>query len=495
MTDEQPNKTTTITEYLEASCKPLKARGITEDTARLFGVRVGPFKGLSAHFYPYLKDGQVVACKVRQPDKQFCMIGDAKHPPLFGQNLWSSGKMLVITEGEIDALTVSQVQGNKWPVVSLPSGASGAKRDLARQLEWLNTFETIVLMFDQDEPGQKAAKECAELFAPGKAKIASLSMKDPNELLLAGKSEEIVKSIWNAKPFRPDGLVGVQDLLERLKKPIEKGLPWFINKLTTLTYGRRFGELYAFGAGTGVGKTDFLTQQVAYDIVELGEKVGLVFLEQQPEETIVRIAGKLGGKRFHVPDGSWTQDERDEWITKLNGKVTLYDSWGETDWTVVKAKIRYMAHADGIRIFYVDHLTAMADTSDEKGSLEQIMKEMAGLANELKVIIHFVSHLTAPEKGPSHEEGGHVAIRHFKGSRSIGFWSYFMFGLERNQQAEDPAVRGVTTFRVLKDRYTGQATGEVIPLGYSKTTGQLFEMDGFKDETEAAPSEFDDCPF
>jgi twinkle protein len=140
----------------------------------------------------------------------------------------------------------------------------------------------------------------------------------------------------------------------------------------------------------------------------------------------------------------------------------------------VAAKIRYMAHAEEVRIFYVDHLTAMADTADERGSLEQIMKEMAGLAQELRVIIHFISHLSTPE-GKSHEEGGHVSIKHFKGARAIGFWSFFMFGLERNQQAEDEEERSTTTLRVLKDRYTGQATGALIRLGYDRITGRLYD--------------------
>jgi twinkle protein len=115
------------------------------------------------------------------------------------------------------------------------------------------------------------------------------------------------------------------------------------------------------------------------------------------------------------------------------------------------------------------------------------MKEMASLAKALKIIIHFISHLATPE-GKSHEEGGHVSIRHFKGARAIGFWAHFMFGLERNQQSEDPEERSTTLLRILKDRYTGQATGELIFLGYDRNTGRLFEKDGpakaFKDETE-----------
>lgn len=468
-----------LSEYASAEVRGLSARHISEETCRLFGVRVGKLRSSeTVHMYPYYKDNQVAAVKARGKGKEFKFLGDTKHPPMFGQNLWQGGKKLVVTEGEIDALTVSQLQGNKWPVVSVPNGAQGAKRDMARQMEFFEQFEEIVLMFDMDDPGRKAASECAELFTPGKAKIATLPMKDPNECLMAGRGGDVIQSIWNAKSYRPDGIVGIEDLYDEIDREVETGLPWFLPKLTELTYGRRFGEVYAFGAGTGIGKTDFLTQQIAFDVTELGQKVGLVFLEQKPVETAARVAGKIKGKRFHVPDGSWTREERLEAVRELHGKVYLYDSFGETAWEVVSAKIRYMAHAEGIRIFYVDHLTAMADTADEKGSLEQIMKEMAGLANELHVIIHFVSHLSTPE-GKSHEEGGHVSIRHFKGSRAIGFWSFFMFGLERDQQNEDPEVRSTTTFRILKDRYTGQATGHTIPLGYDTKTGRLYDKEEF----------------
>ncbi len=167
----------------------------------------------------------------------------------------------------------------------------------------------------------------------------------------------------------------------------------------------------------------------------------------------------------------------------------MYNSFGETDWAVVKAKIRYLAVSEGVQLFYVDHLTAMANTESERESLEKIMKELAGLANALQVVITFVSHLSTPSEGRSHEEGGRVSIKNFKGSRSIGFWSYFMFSLERDQQHEDPLISSTTTFRILKDRFTGQSTGSLIYLAYDPVTGRLSETvkpiskSEFKDET------------
>ena len=451
-------------------------RGIREETCRFFGYQVGTFKGSKVQIAPYYSpSGEMVAQKIRFPDKDFTVLGNLKESTgFFGSRHWGGGKKIVITEGEIDCMTVSQMQSNKWPTISIPNGAQGAAKAIKANLEYFDAFEEVILMFDQDEPGLAASQECAALFPTGKCKIATLSMKDPNELLMAGKGEQIVTAIWQAKAFRPDGLVGVADLMEELNKDIEQGLPWFLPSLTKLTFGRRHGEIYGLGAGTGIGKTDVFTQQIAYDISVLSEKVGLVFLEQQPTETVTRVAGKLAGKRFHVPDGTWTKEERNEWVLKLDGKVTLYDNFGETEWSVVASKVRYMAISEGIRIFYIDHLTAMADTADERGSLEQIMKEMASLAKALKVIIHFISHLATPD-GKSHEEGGHVSMRHFKGARAIGFWTHFAFGLERNQQSEDAQERQTTTLRVLKDRYTGQSTGQLIYLGYDTTTGLLFE--------------------
>lgn len=468
--------------------RDLVARGIKEETCRFFGYQVGNKHGINVQIAPYHNAaGEVVAQKLRTADKKFSIAGDLKESTgFFGARNWGSGNKIVITEGEIDCMSVSQVQNNKWPVVSVPNGAQGAAKAIKENLEYFNGFQEVVLMFDSDEPGTAAAQECAALFPVGKAKIATLSMKDPNELLVAGKGDQIVQAIWRAKSYRPDGLVGVSDLMDELNKEITEGLPWFLPELTKLTFGRRYGEVYGLGAGTGIGKTDVFTQQIAFDIHDLEQRVGLVFLEQQPTETVTRVAGKLAGKRFHVPDGTWTKEERNEWVMKLDGKVMLYDNFGQTEWEVVAAKVRFMAISESIRIFYIDHLTAMADTADERGSLEQIMKEMAGLAKELKVIIHFISHLSTPE-GKSHEEGGHVSIRHFKGARAIGFWSHFMFGLERNQQAEDSRERQTTTLRCLKDRYTGQATGALLYLGYDTVTGRLFPTDA---PAQQAPSAF-----
>ena len=474
----------------------LRKRGITEETCRLFGYTVGadPKSGKLIQLAPYLDpNGRIVAQKWRTADKDFGIFGKLKNAlPLFGQYLWrDGGKRVVITEGEIDAMTVSQLQGNKWPVVSVPNGAQGAKKALQLALEWLERFDEVVLMFDMDDPGRDAVEECAPLFTPGRCKVAQLPLKDANEMLQAGRGKEVIDAIWGAKVYRPDGIRSIEELAEEAEKDIERGYPWFLEALTALTHGRRPGELHAFGAGTGVGKTDLFTQSIAHDLIALGLTVGVLYLEQPPVETVRRIAGKVVGKVMHVP-GRATVLERREAIAVLvkTQRLHLYDNFGATDWEVVKAKIRYMAVALGCKVIYLDHLTALvAGEEDERKALDKIMAELASLALELGVVIHFISHLTRPE-GKPHEEGGRVQIRHFRGSNAIGMWSHFMWGLERDQQAEDEEDRK-TTLRCLKDRNTGQATGKTVLLDYDPDTGLLSEageVNPFTDQSTKAGS-------
>lgn len=465
----------------------LESRRLTEETTRLFGCSVGEYTfqvspgklvKKAAQIAPYYKDGELVAQHMRSPDKDFSWNGDAKGVELFGQHLWrDGGKKVVITEGEIDAMSVSQVQGNKWPVVSIPSGSKSAAKSLRDNIEWLEKFEEVILMFDMDAPGKEAVEECAPLFTPGKCKVASLPLKDASEMLQAGRGKDLIDAIWGAKEFRPDGVVSIADIIEAASEEIPEGLPWFLPKLTEATYGRREGEIYAFGAGTGVGKTDLFTQSIAFDLLKLKQKVGVLYLEQPKVETARRIAGKAVGKVLHVPRRS-TKEDREAALELISrdGNLYLYDSFGSADWEVIKAKIRYMVVGLGCKLIYLDHLTALvAMEEEERKALDLIMAEMAALALETRSTIHFISHLTRPE-GKPHEEGGRVQIKHFRGSNAIGMWSHFMFGLERNQQAVDDEDK-LTTLRCLKDRNTGQATGLMVPLSYDPLTGLLSEAD------------------
>jgi len=478
-----------MTDFIRGESVALKKRGLTEESCRKYGYLSAVDKhGKTVQVATYRRDGNIVAQKLRYPGKEFSFIGDSKKCGLYGQHLYQPGRRLVITEGEIDAISVAQALGLRWPVVSVPNGAQGAAKCIARELEFVEGFDEVVIMFDMDEAGQEAAQKVAALLSPGKAKIAQLPAKDPSELLQRGDAEVIVRSIYEAQTKRPDGVVAFGDLREGALKPVTMGLPWPWPELTALTSGRRYGEVYGFGAGTGIGKSDVFDEIIVFTAMELNEKCGVFKLEQPPAESAKRLAGKHASKRFHVPDAGWTQEELIVAFDQLSdgGSVFLYDHFGTTDWDIVSTKVRHMVVAEGVKHIFLDHLTAFAaDADDERKVLEQVMASFAKLAQELNFCLYYISHLATPE-GKPHEEGGRVMIRHFKGSRAIGFWSHFMVGLERDQQAANELTRNTTTLRVLKDRYTGQATGKCIYLRYDCVTGRLIPC--------AEPND-EDCPF
>ena len=467
--------------------KGISDRSITKSTAEKYGVT----QEANKHYYPYCDaDSNVIAYKLRMiEEKEFASKGDLKNATLFGQQLFSKGgKAVTICEGELDALAAFQMQGSLYPVVSIKNGAQAALKDIKANFEWLNSFESIVICFDADEPGRKAAKLVSELLG-SKCKVFKHSggYKDACDYLKDDSQKAFMADWWRAEAYKPEGIVTVSDVLEELLNDKDtEGLPWAFSRLTEQTYGRRYGELYAFGAGVGVGKTDVFTQQIAFDITQLKMKVGVIYLEQPVKETIKRVAGKIDNKLYHIPDGGWVRSEYNEAVTKLAADNMMYmkDHFGAADWAQVKQDITYFAKVHDIKLIYLDHLTALAaHEEDERRGLDKIMAEMAGLAQELGIIIHFISHLTTPESG-SHEEGARVLEKHFTGSRAIARWSHFMFGLERNKQDPDILRRSITTFRTLKDRFTGRATGSTFGLQYNRSNGILAECDAPADKDE-----------
>lgn len=459
-------------------CKPLKARGITLTTCEKFGYTFSKHRGKTVQVAPYYDaQGHLIGQKLRGKDKTFESTGDLKSATFFGQHLWpSKGRRVVITEGEIDAMSLSQAQGNKWPVVSVPTGCKGAKKAVQKNLEWLEGFDEVVFMFDSDEPGKAAVAECVPLLSPGKAKVCYTPepFKDANDMLKAGKTAELTKLPWDAKLYKPDGVVSYGDLKERIYKEPEWGLSYPWETLTKLTYGMRTGELVAVGAGTGTGKSDFFKEVIEHLVTEHGQTVGCLFLEESVSDTAKSLMSKFAGKLFHLPDSEYSPEEFDAAYEQLanDNKVHFFDHYGATDWETIKSRIRFMVVSLGCKYIFLDHITMMVyGDDDERKELDEIMEGLTALKSELDVNIHFVSHLTSPSDGSSHEEGARVKASQFRGSRSIGQCSSFMIGLERDQQKK----KSPTTVRILKDRFSGRATGNKFGLGYNETTGQLHE--------------------
>lgn len=484
--------------------QPIPKRSLDVEVCAKYQYQVGDFNGTKCHIAPYFDaSGDMVAQKIRLPGKDFTILGDLKKAlPFYGQQLCrSGGKMIVITEGEIDAMSVTQAMGLSWPAVSVPNGAQGAHKAVSKALEFLESFDKVVFAFDEDAPGREAVEECAALLSYGKAYIAKLPLKDANEMVKDRRSKELVDAIWGARLWTPEILNDIdEELIEEAAEEQGWGLPWPMVTMTQKTYGIRRSALYTWGAGTGSGKTTWVKQLALCAMrPDLGEDhsdlfpmpaprpVATILYEEPIKQTLKTLAGMAMGQRIHVPGTEYDKEEAKRIMRELRPLLKSVSLKGARNWETVKSTIKFLCHSEGVRDFIIDPMTALtAGDENERQSLDGIMSELADLTESLDITIHLVFHLATPE-GKSHEDGGRVQEKHFRGSRAIAFWSHYLMGLERNKQDPDAP----TVIRGLKDRLTGDAVGPFIALAYDRNTGLMVETalpdDGdkpFKDETD-----------
>jgi twinkle protein len=470
----------------------LTKRHITEETARHFGYGIGTCSGQPVQVANYRKpDGSLVGQKLRFADKSFIWVHGNGSSELYGRHLWrDGGKMVVITEGEIDAMSVSQMQGNKYPVVSLPSGAQHAKKVVSANIDWLSKFEKVVLFLDMDEPGQKAAKECAEILKPGTAFIASINnAKDANELLQNGRGKEIIDAVWGAKEYRPDGVISGTELWDKVRQPTQyNSVNYPFIGLNRLLHGMRTKEILTVVAGTGVGKSEF-TRFIVNHIHKdnPGERVGVIALEESAERTALGFMGLHLKKRIHIDATAADEKQRLEAFkaTVGSGRFYLYDHFGVLNVEAMLSRIRYMAVACGCKTILLDNLTALISNSleeDERVAIDHAVTNLVSACHELDLRVAIVHHLKKTDS--KHEEGHQVSLNDIRGSGGIGYYSNIIVALERNQQGKSP---NTTAVRVLKNRHTGD-TGVACHIDYNKETGGFTEVEAPFDAVEENPN-------
>lgn len=458
----------------------LNSRGLTEEACKKWRYGMSRVGDKPCQIANYFRDGELVAQKVRFPGKEFIMLGDIKKCGLYGQDMCrDGGKMLVLTEGEIDAISVSQAQGLKWATASVPNGSEGAKKAIQRELEWLNKFETVVFMFDMDEPGQDAAKECAELLPPGKAKIARLDRKDANECIQNSEGPKIIEAIWAAKEFRPDGILSGADIWDRIKADTKvPTIPFPWPKLNVLLGGMKRGELYTFTAGSGVGKSQIIREIVDYSIVNNQSKIGYIALEESPERTMLGLMSIRANKPLWQETSKFSDEDLKTAFDAVvkDDSVVLYDHWGSVGCDALLNKVRYMVNGLGCNIIVLDHISIVVsgeENGDERRLIDNIMTKLRKLVQELKCILLLVSHLRRPEGNKGYENGLEINLQALRGSAAIGQLSDAVVGLERNQQHE--TMKNVTTIRIIKNRRTGK-TGVADLLLYDQETGRMRDI-------------------
>lgn len=511
--------------FLKGVIRPV--RGLNADTLTKYGVTTTAVKVPSAqgsldyaevvnrHIYPYYdKDGLLIAQKIRhvydarlgEDKKGFEAIGDKgawNRVQLFGQHLFPAGsaQKVTITEGEIDAMSVYQMLGSKYPSVSLINGAHSVRKMLENKdiYKYLDSFDEIIVCFDNDEHGQKATEVFCEIF-PSKTKMVSMSLKDANEYLLASETVEFTRNCWwKAKQFTPDGLALSSEFIpDVVNSSVARGaLPYPFKELNKKLFGMRQAELTVWVAGTGSGKSTMQREIVNHikNVTSGDVRIGMLMLEESPNKTAMGLVGLELGKPLllyeldqQLPkeerilkDMVITPEEKAAAAQKMLGDdriVIMRNSFQGSDLENIVKKVRQMNKVYNCQHIILDHISIIVSGQDqemdERKSLDKITTNLRRLVEETGINLHLVSHLKRPD-GKGFEDGAEISLGDIRGTAAIAQLSDNVIGLERNQQNEDSFIRNVIRFRVLKCRVTG-LTGLAGYGYYNAKTGRIEQL-------------------
>ena len=454
------------------SAERLQKRNISQKTCKFYQI----YQYDCTLRFPYFtEDGVLQGVKTKNKRKDFRYEGISTDT-LFGQHLFpSSGKRIVVTEGELDAASCYEAMAG-WPMVSLPHGAASAKKDIQKQIPLFQGYEEIILFFDADSAGRQATEEAASVLPPGKVKIARLQgFKDASDALQAGNAEAIRKAIWDAKPFRPDGIIDAEtlrDLVTTPQKPFDHEYPF--KGLNEKLHGIRYGELTTFTAGSGSGKTSIM-RHIATHLLQKGESVGILELEASNRRTALGLMSTAVGKNLHL--GEHDEKELDAAFSDsiANWNLFVFDGFGSYDPDIIYNRIEYLATGLDCKVIILDHLSILLSglEGDERRMIDTTMTRLRSLVERTGIALFLVSHLRrASNDKHSHEEGGRVSLSSLRGSHSIAQISDQVVALEVDQQSG--TERKPTTVRVLKNRYSGEV-GVACTLSYDLSTCRFNE--------------------
>jgi len=475
-------KELSLLEIAELPIRGFQERDITKQVTEFFDVRVSYNENgeIDTHYYPY--DGNK-AFKVRKLPKDFVWIN--KSTNLFGIDKFNSGgRRVVITEGEIDALSVAQATLDKWnkiyPVVAMSSASM--TKSLLENRDWLRSFKEVVLCLDEDEAGEKARTEAIRIIGLDKVKIAKLPEKDPNAVLVKHGSARLNQAIFDAAPYIPAGIIDKDKLwasLEDYNSITSVPFPPCLEGVNTKTKGKRLGEITLFISGTGSGKSTIIRECILDDVknnLTPEEKVGIIALEEGPPETARKLAGMAIDKnpaKEEIP-----LSELKVGFDQVFGddKVLLLDHHGSITDNSLVDQLEYMCLM-GCKYIYIDHITILVSEGVENlhgnEAQDKIMNDLLRLVKRHPVWIGLISHLRKAQSGSkSFEEGKLPSIDDIRGSGSIKQISFDIIAFARNMISDNVVERNTILMQVLKCRYTG-LTGNVKGARYVYDTGRL----------------------
>lgn len=448
----------------------LPRRGINKETHEFFGVqtRINSEGKPVSVAYPYPNG----ALKVRKLDKKEFY----SHGPMSEASGWAkdrfpagSAKSITITEGEDDAMAVWQMLG-KYPVWT-PRSSSSAVADARKDFEYLNSFDSVYLCLDDDEPGRKATHELADIFGYQKAYHVKVApYKDARDFLEAGRERDFKNGWYNARRFLPEGIKSsfsdVDAILDNASK--EPGQPWPFPTLNLMTGGLKRGRSYLVSGLEGIGKTEvFHATEFALATNDPDSNIGILHFEEPLHDTIKKQAGYYLRTPAHSDDSNVSIEEIKEAFRKVAGRpdrIHFLEHYGSEEPDALLSKIRFLVAACGCKYIFFDNITIIGSgrlNGNRTEELDYLSTRLEMMVKELNFVLVMISHENANEET--------------KDCKNISKVCDVWINLKRDLKHENEYLRMLIHVTLFKNRQMWR-TGPAGRLIYDPETATLSEL-------------------
>ena len=459
-----------VTESKDAAVEYLKTRGISEEICRKYEITVRPDNNKVLVFPFKTPDGELKFIKYRNTDyngkgnKEWCEAGCM--PILFGMNHCTEGGRLVVTEGQIDSLTLAECGIDN--AVSVPIGMNGFTW-VPHCWNWLQQFSEIVV-FGDCENGSISLAEMIKTKFPKKTRVVRVEdyqgYKDANEILQNLGKEAVIQAVEQSEFVTSTRLKDMSkvEAVNIEKQPcISTGVPE-LDKI--LTGGFHYGGVIILSGKRGDGKSTMASQFIV-DI--LAQKHNCMIYSGELPNIFVKnwLDRQIIGKAV------LTNSEVDRCNSWYQNKLFVYD---DTDLVEeddeMEALTEVMEEAiiqKNCEVILIDNLmTAMEEgaATDEALYRKQsdFVGKMAKMARRLNIIILLIAH-------PRKNSYGRISNDDVSGSADITNKASLVMTYERvihDGQEPDPTERRLS---VIKNRLTGKL-GEVS-MYYSEDSKRI----------------------